>query len=219
MNSSHVVSPSSFFNRAAHRYETRFAPSAAATDLNLRALLDRAPRGGTALDLGSGTGRAWPSLLAAGLSVVAIDASEEMHAEAAKRSSASSVRRIVADLYDPGGWPIDDASCDVVLALHAVFAHPPEASDDSPWVPRFEAIGREIKRVARPGAIVAIDLPEPAWAWGAMVHVHGDRFAHLDDDGAALYALVPPPRDVVVALGLSLALTVAETGTRAVGRV
>ena len=216
---SDVLTPLAFFERQAGRYDARFAPSAASTDLNLRALLERAPRGGVALDLGSGTGRAWPSLLAAGLSVVAIDASRAMHAQAAKRASAASVLGIVADLYDPEGWPIDDASCDVVLALHAVFAHPPEATSGAPWGPRFSAIGREIKRVARPGALVAIDLPEPSWARGSLVHVDGDRFAHVDDDGAAVYALVPPPREIVAALGLPLTLTAAETGTRAVGRL
>jgi SAM-dependent methyltransferase len=169
-----------------------------------------------ALDLGAGTGRAWPSLVDAGLSIVAIDASAPMLREAAKRASARDVTTIVHDLNSLP-WPIEPARCDVVIALHAVFAHPPEAATRDDWRPRFARIGLEIRRVARVGAIVAIDLPEPAWAKANLVDLGDDRFGHRDDDGAIVATLVPEPALVVAALGLPLTLAPSLTGARATG--
>jgi SAM-dependent methyltransferase len=206
-----------FFDRHAHRYDRLFSPSAAETSRELGSLLKDAKRGGVALDLGAGTGRAWPALVEAGLSIVAIDASTAMLREAAKRSSARDVVTIAHDLYSLP-WPIDDASCDVVIALHAVFAHPPEASTCDEWRPRFAQIGLEIKRIARVGAIVAIDLPEPAWARTNLVTLGEDRFGHVDDDGAIVATLVPDPFEVVAALDLPLAISRSISGARAVGR-
>lgn len=209
---------SEFFDRHARRYDRAFSPSPAETARELRALLKDAPRGGVAVDLGAGTGRAWPALVEAGLSVVAIDASAAMLREANKRASARHVTPVTHDLYSLP-WPLDDASCDVVIALHAVFAHPPEAATRDDWRPRFARIGLEIRRIARPGAIVAIDFPEPAWAAAHLVERGDDRFGHVDDDGAIVETLVPEPERVVVALDLPLTLARSISGARASGRL
>ena len=200
-----------FFDGVAPRYDRRFAPDAATSARDLTALLVDVERGGVVLDLGCGTGRAWPHLLAAGLRPIGLDASLPMLAEAGRRASAVDVLRLRADLYDR--WPIADRSIDVVLALHAVLAHPPRDPDVA-----WRAVGHEIARVARAGALVAIDLPEPAWARRALRPLGDDRFAHRE--GAHdVVAVVPEPARVIAALGLPLTLVASPTGVRAIGRL
>jgi SAM-dependent methyltransferase len=199
----------SFFDRIARRYDRTFAPDAASTRDDLRALL-KGTRG-VALDLGCGTGRAFPHLLEAGLSVIAMDASRPMLAEAARRSSAAEVAIVRADFWQR--WPLADRSIDVVLALHSVLAHPP-GDPDRCW----SHVGSEIRRVARERAFVAIDIPDPAFAMKSMRHVEGDRFA-FEDASERIEAVIPEPSRVLAALGLPLELVVGPQGPRAVGRL
>ena len=197
-----------FFDGAARTYDRTYAPSARATADDLDALLNDVPAGSTALDLGCGTGRAWPHLVARGLRVIALDASMPMLREGAKRASAASVVRLRANLYAP--WPIADRSIDVVLALHAVLAHPP-GDARAAW----KQVGAEIRRVAKPGALVAIDMPTRGWAEANLRALGGDRF--LAPEGPI--AVVPQPREVVAALGLDLEILPASRsplGVRAV---
>lgn len=198
------MSAERFFDRVASRYDRTFAPDAASTARDLAALLDG--RSGTALDLGCGTGRAFPHLLAMRLRVLAMDVSLEMLRESGRRASASSVARVRADLY--ARWPIADASIDVVLALHSVLAHPPRPDG---WA----HVGREIARVARPGTLVAIDLPQPTWAEQNLRRVGDDRYLY-EERGVAIEAAIPDPREVVRALGLPLEIVPGPLGVRAV---
>ncbi|MGZ5970680.1 MAG: class I SAM-dependent methyltransferase [Polyangiales bacterium] len=198
-----------FFDRIARRYDRTFAPDAASTGADLRALLSGAS--GVALDLGCGTGRAFPHLLEAGLSVIALDASLPMLAEAAKRSSAAEVALVRADFW--ARWPIADGSIDVVLALHSVLAHPPH-DPESDWA----HVGREILRVAKPGALVAIDIPDPEFAARSMRSLGGDRYA-FEDPSAEVEAVIPDPARVLAALALPLSLVIGPQGPRAVGRL
>jgi SAM-dependent methyltransferase len=199
----------SFFDRIARRYDRTFAPDAASTRDDLRALLQGTR--GVALDLGCGTGRAFPHLLEAGLSVIALDASRPMLIEAGRRASAAEVLLLQADLWQR--WPLADRSVDVVLALHSVLAHPPGDPEEG-----WSHVGDEIRRVAREGALVAIDVPDPAFAARSMRHVDGDRYA-FEDGSAHIEAVIPEPRRVVAALGLPLELVVGPQGPRAVGRL
>jgi len=194
----------SFFDRVARRYDRTFAPDAASTRDDLRALT--AGVRGVALDLGCGTGRAFPHLLEAGLSVIGLDGSRPMLVEASRRSSTSRVAVIRADLWRR--WPIADGSVDLILALHSVLAHP----NGDPYA-SWAHVGREIARVARPGARVAIDIPDPAFAERSMRSLGDDRFVYADE----IEAVIPAPARVLAALALPLSLTHGPLGPRALG--
>lgn len=198
-----------FFDRIARRYDRTFAPDAAATGRDVRALVEGVT--GVALDLGCGTGRAFPHLVAAGLSVIAVDASLPMLEVARKRASSARVALLHADMY--ARLPLADGSIDAVLALHSVLAHPPHDPHRA-WA----AVGREIARVARPGALVAIDVPDPRFAAASMRPLGGDRFLYVDGD-VEIEAVIPPPEVVVAALGLPLAIAAGPLGPRAIGRL
>ena len=206
-----ALSARRFFDGIAPRYDRLFAPDAAATAHDLGALLVGAPRGGLALDLGCGTGRAWPHLLAAGLRTIAIDTSLPMLHEAGRRVSAADVIRVRTDVY--AAWPIADRSIDVVLALHAVLAHPP----GDPWL-SWRAVGAEIARVARAGALIAIDLPDPDWARRTLHPLDHDRYLHREGT-IDVVVVVPDTARVLAALGLALTCVESPTGVRAVGRI
>ena len=207
----------SFFDAIARRYDRTFAPDAVATAKDLSpflALLAASTPSSerVALDLGCGTGRAWPHLIGAGLRVIGLDASASMLAEASKRVSAAEVTCLCADLY--ARWPIEDRSIDVVIALHSVLAHPPGE-------PRgcWREVGREVRRVCRPGALIAIDLPEPSWARRNLRPIGGERYVFRSDDGREVVAVIPEPNEVIEALDLPLTKTPCLTGARAVGRL
>jgi SAM-dependent methyltransferase len=200
------VSAERFFGRVAARYDRTFAPDAASTARDLRELL--AGREGTVLDIGCGTGRAFPHLLALGFRVLGMDVSLAMLQEAARRASTQQVVRVRADLY--ARWPIRDRSIDVALALHSVLAHPEGTHG---WA----HVGRELARVTREGALIAIDLPEPAWARANLRSAGGDRYLY-EDRGVAIEAAIPEPEEVVRALGLPLTIVPGPLGARAITR-
>lgn len=190
----------SFFDRIAARYDRAFAPDHASTARDLEKLLEG--RSGVVLDLGCGTGRAFPHLVSMGFDVVGMDSSMEMLREAQKRASASRVTLVRADLYSR--WPI--CRVDVVLALHSVLTHPP--SNDA-WA----LVGTELRRVG--ASFIAIDLPEPAWARENLRRVGEDRYLFEDRD-ASIEAFIPEPAAVVRALGLPLRLIRGPLGARAI---
>ena len=192
-----------FFDRVADQYDRTFAPDHAETAKDLAALLEG--RRGVVLDLGCGTGRAFPHLVAMGFRVVALDASLEMLREAGRRGSSSEVVRVRADLYGP--WPLRDASIDIVLALHSVLAHPPR--EDS-----WGHVGAEMRRVA-PNGFIAIDLPEPAWAAKNLRALGEDRYL-FEARSVSIEARIPEPSAVVAALGLPLRLVPGPLGARAI---
>jgi SAM-dependent methyltransferase len=206
-----VSDPRAFFDALAARYERSFAPSHRETATDLAPILARLRPGDVVVDAGCGTGRAFPHLLVRQVCVLGLDASRSMLQQAAARASTASVARIRCEL--DARWPLQDAVADAVLALHAVLAHPPRAE---PWA-FFERVGAEIARVCRSGALVAIDLPEPAWARAALEPLGGDWYRHLEPGGGAVDAFVPAPERVVAALGLDLALIPCATGLRALG--
>lgn len=192
-----------FFDRIATRYDRTFAPDNAESARDLSALLGGLR--GVVLDLGCGTGRAFPHLIGMGFRVVGMDASLEMLRESLRRGSSSAVARVRADLYER--WPLRDGSIDIVLALHSVLAHPTRTEG---WA----HVGAELRRVA-PSAFVAIDLPEPAWAAKHLRRVGEDRYL-FEERGVAIEAHIPEPAAVVAALGLPLRLVAGPLGARAI---
>jgi SAM-dependent methyltransferase len=206
-----VSDPRAFFDALATRYERSFAPSHRDTARDLAPILERLREGDVVVDAGCGTGRAFPHLVARRVRVLGLDASSSMLQQAAARTSTAAVVRLRCDLA--ARWPLRDGVADAVLALHAVLAHPPHAD---PWA-FFRRVGAEIARVGRRGALVAIDLPEPAWARASLEPLGGDWFRHFEPGGLAVDAFVPAPERVLEALGLALVLTPCATGLRALG--
>lgn len=205
--------PRAFFDALAARYERNFAPSHRDTARDLEPILARLRLRDVVVDAGCGTGRAFPHLLEREARVLGLDASHSMLHQAAARTSTAAVVRLRCDLA--ARWPLRDGVADAVIALHAVLAHPPHAD---PWA-FFRRIGAEITRVCRPDALVAIDLPEPAWARAALEPLGGDWYRHLEPGGIAVDAFVPAPERIVAALGLALSLAPCATGLRAMGSV
>jgi SAM-dependent methyltransferase len=207
-----LLTPHAFFEEVASRYDSQFAPSYHATEADLREIIDALPRGAVVIDLGSGTGRAWPHLVAAAAKVVGVDDSPSMHAKARRRSSANFVTAICADLYQP--WPLVDGSADALIALHGVLAHPP-GDAESAW----RMVGAEVRRVVRPGGIIAIDVPDPAWVASHLELIQGARFRYQDERGRGLELVAPPAQVVIEALGLPLQVRTCATGLRLFGRL
>jgi SAM-dependent methyltransferase len=215
-----------FFDRIAPRYDREFAPDARATAADLRPVTARRPDDGEwALDVGCGTGRAWPTLHDAGWSIVGLDASLAMLSIAGRRTSAAKVSRVRADLYAP--WPLATGAFSLVIALHGVLLHPRGDAADARHA--WAHVGREIARVARPGARVIIDLPDPAWARAHLRELSlsapeldeadDSRFLYVGPRGEEVVAVVPPPAHVVEALGLSLTIVTGLHGPRAIGEL
>ncbi len=135
-----------FFAARAAGWEERFpddGPAFAAAVATLGP-----PAGGVALDAGCGTGRALPFLrdmVGALGTVIGLDLTPEMLAEADKRGR-SAVASLVA--ADAGRLPLPDRSVDRILAAGLL----PHLAD-----PRSSL--RELARVARPGGRLALFHP------------------------------------------------------------
>jgi SAM-dependent methyltransferase len=205
-----LLSPYEFFDTIARRYDANFAPSHRETERDLREVCDRLGAGAWVLDLGAGTGRAWPHLIAAGAHVVAIDASSEMHAIASRRGSAGQVARVRGDLWSR--WPVRDASCDAAVALHGVFAHPPPDAKTA-----LAHVGRELRRCGRRGATIAIDVPDPRWVRAHLTPVGDDLFRHREPSGAEVLLFAPAIDTIIGALGIALEPRPSITGVRLLG--
>lgn len=141
-----LVESQAFFAARAARWEERYPDD---TPLYEAAIAALAPRvGGTALDLGCGTGRALPILRAAigaGGRVIGIDVTPEMVAEVVRRGRAGCASLILADA---ARLPVSDRCCDAIFAsglLHHL-------ADPIAGL-------HELTRIARPGARLALFHP------------------------------------------------------------
>jgi SAM-dependent methyltransferase len=153
-----------FFAARAANWEERYPDD---TPLYEAAIAALAPRvGGTALDLGCGTGRALPILRAAigaGGQVIGIDVTPEMLAEVVRRGRADCAALVLADA---SRVPVAARSCDAIFAsglLHHL-------ADPMAGL-------RELARVGRPGARLALFHPIGRVALAAR---HGS-FPDADD--------------------------------------
>jgi methionine biosynthesis protein MetW len=181
-----------------------------ALDRLLGALGAELPDGAVAVDIGCGVGRLTRPLAARAASVLAVDVSSEMLAEA---------RRLNAEL-DNVEWlhgdgeslrPIADASVDACIS-HVVFRHIPDPAITHGYV-------REMGRVLRPGGFAAFEFsndPEmhrrrgvPARQRIASVVGRAPKGV-LDDAWIGSYLELPDVRRVAAEAGLSLDSVVGE---------
>jgi SAM-dependent methyltransferase len=142
----YIAETRAFFGRRAATWDAKFgddlhAYRAAVTEAGIR-------RGGVAIDVGCGTGRALPPLRdAVGPqgSVFAVDLTPEMLAAARSKSVPARAALILADAR---ALPFADASADAIFAAGLV-NHLPDSA----------AGLRELARVTRPGGLLVLFLP------------------------------------------------------------
>jgi SAM-dependent methyltransferase len=135
-----------FFAARAANWEERYPDDTPIYEAAIAALTPRV--GGTALDLGCGTGRALPILRAAigpDGHVIGIDATPEMLAEVVRRGRSGCALLI---LGDAARVPVADRCCDAIFA--AGLLH--HLADPIAGL-------REVTRIARPGARLALFHP------------------------------------------------------------
>jgi 2-polyprenyl-3-methyl-5-hydroxy-6-metoxy-1,4-benzoquinol methylase len=122
-------------------------------DLALRRafLLERVAAAGThrnapprVLDVGCGEGRLADELARAGMTVVGVDVAEEPLRRARARNPALDLRCVPAD----GGWPLQDASFDVVWAGETI----EHVLDTAGWL-------SEVRRVLRSDGSLLLSTP------------------------------------------------------------
>jgi ubiquinone/menaquinone biosynthesis C-methylase UbiE len=146
MPSRYIAETRAFFGCRAATWDTKFgddlpAYRAAVTEAGIR-------RGGVAVDVGCGTGRALAPLReAVGIagSVFAVDLTPEMLAAAAPKSAAATAALILADARS---LPFADASADAIFAAGLVH-HLPDSL----------AGLHELARVTRPGGLLVLFHP------------------------------------------------------------
>jgi SAM-dependent methyltransferase len=142
----YVAETQAFFGCRAATWDAKFgddlpAYRAAVAEAGIR-------RGGVAIDVGCGTGRALPPLREAvgpDGSVIAVDLTPEMLAAARPKSSAAGAAVILADAR---ALPFGDASADAIFAAGLV-----------DHLPDTEAGLRELARVVRPGGLLVLFHP------------------------------------------------------------
>jgi len=146
MSSRYVAETRAFFGCRAATWDAKFgedlpAYCAAVAEAGIR-------RGGAAVDVGCGTGRALPPLREAvgpQGSVFAVDLTPEMLAAARPKSVAAQAALILADARS---LPFADASADAIFAAGLVH-HLPDSG----------AGLRELARVTRPGGVLVLFHP------------------------------------------------------------
>ena len=142
----YVAETQAFFGCRAATWDAKFgddlpAYGAAVAEAGIR-------RGGVAIDVGCGTGRALPPLREAvgpDGSVIAVDLTPEMLAAARPKSTAAGAAVILADAR---ALPFGDASADAIFAAGLVN-----------HLPDTEAGLRELARVVRPGGLLVLFHP------------------------------------------------------------
>jgi len=142
----YVAETQAFFGCRAATWDTKFgddlpAYRAAVAEAGIR-------RGGVAIDVGCGTGRALPPLREAvgpGGSVIAVDLTPEMLAAARPKSSAARAGVILADAR---ALPFADAAADAIFAAGLVH-HLPDSG----------AGLHELARVTRRGGVLVLFHP------------------------------------------------------------
>jgi SAM-dependent methyltransferase len=142
----YIAETRAFFGSRAATWDTKFgddlpAYCAAVAEAGIR-------RGGVAVDVGCGTGRALPPLREAvgpEGSVIAVDVTPEMLGAARRRSIIAKAALILADARS---LPFADASADAIFAAGLV-SHLPDS----------EAGLRELARVTRPGGLLVLFHP------------------------------------------------------------
>jgi len=146
MPSTNAAGTRAFFGPRSAGWEARFPNDGPAYAHAVAELAP--PAGGTALDAGCGTGRALPALrdhVGITGTVIAVDLTVEMLAEATRRGRAALAVLFIADV---ARLPLDSASVDVIFAA-GLLAHLPDPL----------AGLTELARVPRPDGRLALFHP------------------------------------------------------------
>jgi SAM-dependent methyltransferase len=146
MSSADIARTCAFFSDRAAAWEDRFPDDGPAY---AQAVGELAPSaGGTVLDAGCGTGRALPSLrdhAGGSATVIAVDITVEMLAEAIRRGRGTLAALVIADVTR---LPLATATVDAVFAAGLL-----------PHLPDPVAGLAELARVVRPGGRLALFHP------------------------------------------------------------
>jgi 2-polyprenyl-3-methyl-5-hydroxy-6-metoxy-1,4-benzoquinol methylase len=137
-------------------------------DVELRRefLLERVRPGERVLDVGCGEGWFAAELAAAGAEVVAIDVAEEPLRRARARHPQLDVLLVRVE----GGWPLEDASFDVVWAGETI----EHVADTAGWL-------SEVRRVLRSGGSLLLSTPDHGRIAMLGLALSGRAFAaHFD---------------------------------------
>jgi 2-polyprenyl-3-methyl-5-hydroxy-6-metoxy-1,4-benzoquinol methylase len=127
-----------------------------------RAFLRRGVMSGErVLDVGCGDGRFAAELAAHGASVVGIDVAEEPLRRARERNERLDLRLVAP----AGGWPLEDASFDVVWAGEVI----EHVADTAGWL-------SEVRRVLRPRGRLLMSTPNHGLLTRLYVAISRDAF-------------------------------------------
>lgn len=137
------------YDRWADQYETDDNPLLLLEGPAVRALLPADLAGRSVLELGAGTGRHAPEVLARGGRYAGLEASPGMLAHARRRLAGTGARLFECDLEEP--WPVAGERFDVLVCA-LVVEHLRE-------LPAFFARCRD---VARPDAVLVLSAMHPA---------------------------------------------------------
>jgi len=136
-------------DRSAPIYDSRFAPSAVETDQAVSVLTQLA-NGGRLLDLGTGTGRLAIPLAQAGVDVVGVDISDAILARLREKADSDKVNIIRGDIRDIS----IDGTFDVVLLGFSTLAGLPTRDDQ-------QKILYNARKHLRPDGYLVLDLFVP----------------------------------------------------------
>jgi ubiquinone/menaquinone biosynthesis C-methylase UbiE len=167
-----------FFDAIAGRYERAYALSSKESRARMMRVLELLGAESRVLDLGVGTGRELTSLLDAGHTVVAVDASQGMLDRCAKRAPSDRLTFVQADFWAP--LPFEDQGFDAAIALHGTLAHPPDEA-------AVRALCIELARVIRPGGLLIAEMPTVAWLDRLEASSADDRRVTRTGPRACLY--------------------------------
>lgn len=167
---SRLLPPLEAYRLWASTYDDEPNPLLALEERILGPLIRPAVTGRDVVDLGCGTGRWLPSVLAAGArSAVGIDRSAEMLAQAASKSGLSA-RLLQADC---SSLPLRDGCADVLLCSFVLG-----------YLLRLDAFVREVARIARSGADLFISEFHPharSRSWRRTFRYKGQVFQIQDN--------------------------------------
>ncbi len=142
-----------FYEGIAGRYDRVYAACGSEARARLAEVVALLPARSRVLVLGVGTGRELSALLDAGHAPTGMDFSPRMLERARRRGQP--VPLVLGDFWQP--LPFLPGAFDACVALHGTLSHAAEPA-------QIAALACELGRVLRPGGVLVLEAPSPAWA-------------------------------------------------------